>query len=1581
MNRREGFCVKKKIIAGIIAISSIFSLVPAHADDFIAEKINHDFENASIKGFTISSENDFKFVTETAKSGSFSVLTKNNVYSTKIATEVGKRYSLCVSWKETAPSEDTTLSFMADGNSIESETIKEGEWNTTTAVFVAEKALTEFKTVISSGGNYYMDDYIIEKIIPQKIGIKGPQKVLKGESVEFTPVVITESGKEFPLTEYEYKLTLTGAEFSTLNENTLSVPDNEELKDIYLNLTCEALSMSASKKVEVIDEIDSEITYEDKNGKALYNGISLNGVKSNIKVTNRASGEKNVTVAAAVYEADVLKTVLGVEEITLASGETAERSFGPYENFSKTEQLKVFVWKDMEPTAIAKVNEHTDILQEIYVATNGNDEDPGTIDKPLKTLEAARNKIRTQGVPKGGVTVYIRGGTYYRSSAFTLSSSDSGTKENPVTYKAYPGEKPVFTQGVDIPLNEADKVTDDDILSRLPDKNAKDHLYVIDLKDFGITSLTPANYPGAYTASVNNWITKLKGNNLGIPEPTISKAPTAITNEVFFDGNPMTVARYPNGDEWIYMKEGDLIDPGAFPRFWEDDYVGYGEHVPVANRDINDCFTFKYTNRVDRWVNAPDALMFGFWYHNWATQTVGIGSIDAEKNTITSDMPSYFGVRDNFRTDNFAKYYVYNLLEEIDTDGEYYFDREKTLLYFYRSDDMTDDKKITVGKGNSNFIRISNASYVTIEGLELTAGRSAGISITANNVTVKDCVIHNLASTAVSATGNNNLIDGCTIANTDGGVYISSNGSYKDGFTPGNSKVQNCTITNYARISRVYTHAITISGVENAALNNEISDAYHMAIGVSGYDNLIQGNEIYNVCRFANDAAVIYTGRNWLTRGNSVIGNYIHDIHPDPVWASTIGISAVYADDLQANMIIKGNIFENIDGYAVYFNGSYDAVVENNTFINCSQHGMAKGSCMRIGRYSGGTNNADDYILALGCVTQLNGLVSNGYFNACWADDPHSIHETKTVGGVANVDVIPVENFALFIKSDEWGQNEQANIEKYINPVWHERYPEIYQYLRYHGGDTYGNTFKNNILIDTNAAVKTGMTQERLYEEGNVVKTKDYLATDTNYRTLKYGSLDAAYNKIRVNSENMGVNGVEAADINPQGVIVNDDCTTIDGFTNYNDNCGAITTGTEDGVSYVRLSPYHKGIEETGNGTIKFTPTEARDGIKIGLGNKRIKFEKGKPITIEVRFKAKSDDNSYVLLGNNMGSTVSSDGSTAVASEMSKNHNVLAGVAYWSPYTTFVQVGKSSEGQSILDWNKQIAPNTNLLDGETWFTLTTTYDKLNNTSSSTLSWNNTSASISSTNLGYMTTKEYLEDVFLMNQNVRAEYIEVDYLKVKVSGETVFENNGTTSDWQTFSGYGYAAMFYNLRDETIVFRSDEIITIDTRFRYRSNQTLAEASEGPYMLLTLNMPEIHNKMSSYKLLTKSGEQQDYTTPTGYKSTMVAFLNGYYGYVNGYQSETKARFTKVTNSGIAPLNQFTQWIRVVARIDKLSGTATYTFYDKDNVKLGEYSATLANIPVSSYLDNIGFSQMNPDWGNITIDVDYFKVSIEKK
>jgi len=73
-----------------------------------------------------------------------------------------------------------------------------------------------------------------------------------------------------------------------------------------------------------------------------------------------------------------------------------------------------------------------------YVATNGSDAALGTLAQPFATLEKARDSMRSNGAG----TVYVRGGNYFRTTAFALTSTDSGS-----TWRNFPGETPVIIGG------------------------------------------------------------------------------------------------------------------------------------------------------------------------------------------------------------------------------------------------------------------------------------------------------------------------------------------------------------------------------------------------------------------------------------------------------------------------------------------------------------------------------------------------------------------------------------------------------------------------------------------------------------------------------------------------------------------------------------------------------------------------------------------------------------------------------------------------------------------------------------------------------------------------------------------------------------------------------------------------------------------------------------------------------------------------------------------------------------------------------------------------------------------------------
>jgi len=71
-----------------------------------------------------------------------------------------------------------------------------------------------------------------------------------------------------------------------------------------------------------------------------------------------------------------------------------------------------------------------------YVAANGNDAGPGTMEQPWGTLEKAL------AVVKPGETVYVRGGKYQCDK--TIMFLGSGEPSKPIRVWAYGNEEPIF---------------------------------------------------------------------------------------------------------------------------------------------------------------------------------------------------------------------------------------------------------------------------------------------------------------------------------------------------------------------------------------------------------------------------------------------------------------------------------------------------------------------------------------------------------------------------------------------------------------------------------------------------------------------------------------------------------------------------------------------------------------------------------------------------------------------------------------------------------------------------------------------------------------------------------------------------------------------------------------------------------------------------------------------------------------------------------------------------------------------------------------------------------------------------------
>ena len=515
----------------------------------------------------------------------------------------------------------------------------------------------------------------------------------------------------------------------------------------------------------------------------------------------------------------------------------------------------------------------------LYISPQGHDSALGGKASPLATLAGARDRLRilkrVGKVPKEGVTVWLRAGTYFQRETFALTAADD-VSPAPVTYAAYSGEAVRLTGGWEVAGWKP--VTDASILGRL-DPAARGHVLQTDLKAQGITDygqMTPRGFGSPVT-------------------------PAGL--ELFFADVPMTLARWPNVGQWAHIA-GTTADQAA-------------GHFAYAG------------DRPERWAKVEDAWVYGYWKFDWADSYTKIAGIDAEHHRVTTapatDLLSYTPGH---------RWYALNLLEELDTPGEWYLDRRAGILYFWPPSDIRRGHP-TVSL-TRDLVRLDGVSHVTLRGLTLEACRGDAITIRGGT--------HNLIDEcSVLSAGNR----GATIADTtDSGVRggeitgtgeggVSLDGGDRKTLMPGRNFVVNCRIHDYSRWARTYRPGVGIDGVGNRVAHNLIYDAPHNAILLGGNDHLIEYNEIHHVCRQTGDAGAFYMGRDWTMRGNIVRFNYFHDLFNEMgVKGEFHDVMGVYLDDTAAGTVVFGNVFVRA-GHAVEVGGGRDIVVANNIFVDC----------------------------------------------------------------------------------------------------------------------------------------------------------------------------------------------------------------------------------------------------------------------------------------------------------------------------------------------------------------------------------------------------------------------------------------------------------------------------------------------------------------------------------------------------------------------------------------------------------------------------------------------------------------------
>lgn len=534
---------------------------------------------------------------------------------------------------------------------------------------------------------------------------------------------------------------------------------------------------------------------------------------------------------------------------------------------------------------------------DVWVALEGSDSNPGTASRPFATFERARDALRaapnSAGTQAGSKVVWIRGGDYVRTRALELGAEDGGTYAAPVIWRAEPGKRVRWIGGLALPAvsTNSDRpgwkaVTDKAVLERL-DPEARARVVQLDVKSLGATDLG---------------VMKSRG---------FSRATTPSHGELFADGRPMILARWPN--------EGQFAKIAGFP-----DTAGKGDDHGGTLGALEAGFHYE-GDRPKRWKQTAGVWVHGYWAWDWANSYEQVVSMDLGTRLVRTAPPhGLYGFRKGQR------FHFLNVLEELDQPGEWYLEATSGQLYFWPPADLSPNAEVQFSQLQEPFLKFNAASNVMVHGMEFLAARGTGIEIRGGrSVRVDQCVLRNLGNSGVVVEGGfDHGVSSCEILDTgDGGVSLS--GGDRQTLTPGGHFVENTHFQRQGRWSKCYVPAVSLTGVGLRASNNHIHDHPHCAILFWGNDHLMDYNDIHHIALETGDVGAIYTGRDYSFRGNRIRHNYIHE-----TGGVGMGSMGVYMDDCVSGTEVFGNIFYKVH-WAMFIGGGRDHRVENNLFVDC----------------------------------------------------------------------------------------------------------------------------------------------------------------------------------------------------------------------------------------------------------------------------------------------------------------------------------------------------------------------------------------------------------------------------------------------------------------------------------------------------------------------------------------------------------------------------------------------------------------------------------------------------------------------
>jgi hypothetical protein len=555
-----------------------------------------------------------------------------------------------------------------------------------------------------------------------------------------------------------------------------------------------------------------------------------------------------------------------------------------------------------------------------YVSPLGNDWNPGTELQPFKTLEKARDAVRTlNGRMMNDITIYLRGGEYQLCMPVVFDQRDSGTNRFTVIYRAYPGERPVVTGGQRITGWKA----------------TTNGLYKASVR---------TAQPAPCTPSDNSRPNQLQFRQLYVNGHRAVRARTPNTGEYYRLKSWDTLNRRVEINrseisDWERLNQVEMIILGKGAnqgnlRIASFSPAGTSAFVVPLEPERTRMFAQEYPPKESRPYYFENAIEFldapGEWYLDATTQELFYKPRPGE------DLTSAVVVAPRVET-------LVRIQSTLDAPAHH--------IQFHG---LTFEHTIWLLPNSEGFIgdqasiaftqRLPTDQVTSYPGDRLPAAFHLE---SASNIRLERNTFQHLGGSAINlyAAAQDNALIGNVITDVSGsGISLDLN---LEGNPTDARKVsrRNFISNNYITgIGRDYYQSVGImAGYTDTTVieHNELTDMPYSAISVgwgwadvpnAARNNVVSYNKISNVLNMMADGGGIYT----LSRqpGTQIVGNHIYDLRRPPT-AGGFTNGGIFLDDGSNLITVQDNVLHNVEDMNVKLNNTGTGnVIRNNDVLS-----------------------------------------------------------------------------------------------------------------------------------------------------------------------------------------------------------------------------------------------------------------------------------------------------------------------------------------------------------------------------------------------------------------------------------------------------------------------------------------------------------------------------------------------------------------------------------------------------------------------------------------------------------------------